>query len=360
MTPKIAILGTVGIPASYGGFETLAQNLVHYHADHGVTAELTVYCSANAYPDRSPTYSSARLRYVPFDANGPQSIPYDVWSLFDAVRNGATTILLLGVSGALILPLIRLFSRARIVVNIDGIEWKREKWKGLAKCILRWSESAAVCWAHEVIADNPAVAEHVRANYGVDCHVIAYGGDHALAALPNSASELGLPKNFALALCRIEPENNVLMILDAFARKSDLPLIFIGNWDKSAFGRELKQRFASVSHLHLLEPIYDLGLLRTLREQALVYIHGHSAGGTNPSLVEMMHFGLPVLAYNCVFNSFTTEGKARYFNDSDELRRIVDSLSMPQMKAIGAEMFRIAQLRYTWAKIGQAYFDLLL
>jgi len=151
----------------------------------------------------------------------------------------------------------------------------------------------------------------------------------------------------------------VTMILEAFAQKSDMSLVFVGNWNNSDFGHKLKQRYETLAHLYLLDPIYDIGVLRTIRSNAALYVHGHSAGGTNPSLVEMMHFGLPVLAYDCIYNRSTTEGKAVFFNDADDLKEKVNALTETQMKVIGTEMLDIAQRRYTWDEIGRLYFELL-
>ena len=167
-----------------------------------------------------------------------------------------------------------------------------------------------------------------------------------------------LPERYAFALCRIEPENNVATILEAFALSTAMPLIFVGNWNNSAFSRELKQRYAKHAHLHLLDPIYDVGILRTLRGNAAIYVHGHSAGGTNPSLVEMMHFGLPILAFDCIFNRYTTEDCAIYFKDIDSLRLALNTLNFSDSSQIGSNMRRIALERYTWDTIGRAYFEL--
>lgn len=355
---RIAILGTVGVPGNYGGFETLAQNLVAFHGSAGQGSALCVYCSAKAFPAKPETYGTARLRYIGLEANGPQSIPYDAISLFDAVRRGDNRLLLLGVSGALVLPLLRLVSRARIVTNIDGIEWKREKWKGLAKLILRASEWAAVRFSHRVIADNQAIADYVIASYGTPCEIIPYGGDHALDAEPDWAAVTGLPENYALALCRIEPENNVAMILEAFAGL-DTPLVFVGNWDKSNYGRDLKARYKEHPTITIHDPVYEPRGLRAIRDGASIYVHGHSAGGTNPSLVEMMHFGVPVLAHGCSFNRHSTEGKARYFESAAELAEQLHNLDTGDADRIGADMREIAQRKYTWDKIGKAYFDLI-
>jgi len=356
---KIAIVGTTGVPGNYGGFETLAENLVRFHHENVRGGRLSVYCSAQAFDTRPSQYLGADLRYINLNANGPQSIPYDILSLFDAVWRRTDVIVLLGVSGALALPLIRAVSRARILTNIDGIEWKREKWHGLARLILRWSERAAVRWSHAVIADNAAIAEHVRARYGVDCRVIAYGGDHALATEPVADPALKLPSGYALALCRIEPENNVAMILQSFARMPERDLVFVGNWDKSAYGRELRARFGDHCNLYLIDPVYDAGRLRWIRDGASAYVHGHSAGGTNPSLVEMMHFGIPVFAHGCAFNRHTTEDKASYFKNAAALIWEVEGMTDTRASEIGQSMQEIAQRRYTWDHVGRAYFELV-
>lgn len=355
--PRVAIIGTVGLPAAYSGFETLAEHLVRYNESEGEPLALTVYCSARHFENRPTSYHGATLRYVDLDANNASSLLYDAVTMASAIRYGVDTILLLGVSGAWALPLVRLFSRARIVTNIDGVEWRREKWRGVAKWVLRASEWLAVRWSHAVIADNGAIVDHVRKSYGRHSHLIAYGGDHALATPATPFP--GLPEHYALALCRIEPENNIHLILEAFADKAALPLVFIGNWDRSTYGRTLKQRFASCDRIQILDPIYETAPLRTIRERATVYVHGHSAGGTNPSLVEMMHFGKPILAFDCVFNRQSTENAALFFKDSNELRQAVAATVADGGSACGEQMADIARKRYTWDKVGLAYLQLL-
>jgi glycosyltransferase involved in cell wall biosynthesis len=357
---KVAIIGTVGVPAGYSGFETLAENLVRYYNAIGIDCKLTVYCSALRYSERRPFYLGAKLIYLPLDANGMSSIFYDIWSMLSAAWHRTDVILVLGVSGAWFFPLLRLTSRVKIVTNIDGIEWQREKWSGLAKWFLRWSEWAAVRFSHEVIADNRGITEHVQNAYGRSCHEIAYGGDHAKlnAALPFVGTTL--PERYALALCRIEPENNVTMILEAFSNQTELALVFIGNWSNSEFGVKTRERFIDVENIILLDPIYDSGILRSIRETASVYVHGHAAGGTNPSLVEIMHFGIPVAAFDCNFNRYSTENCAAYFSSVDSLRMVIDLILSNNGSLIGSEMVRIAKAKYMWISIAQQYFDLLL
>ncbi len=355
---KIALIGTVGVPGRYGGFETLAENLVKFRKRDGRSTELTVWCSARDTLEHPTTFEGANLRYVRLRANGMQSIPYDVLGLWQAVRSGHDCVLVLGVSGALALPVMRLISRARIITNIDGIEWKRRKWKGIARWVLRASERAAVRFSHEVIADNQAIADYVQDRYGAKCHVIAYGGDHALIHSEMVETTAGLPERYALALCRIEPENNAHVILEAFSRR-ETPLVFVGNWENSAYGRELKARYRDRPNLHLLDPVYEQDKLYALRARASVYVHGHSAGGTNPSLVEMMHFGIPVFAYDCAFNRHSTEDKALYFGTASELTELLPELDTVAATRIGADMCDVARRRYTWDEVGAAYFHLL-
>lgn len=354
---RIAIVGTVGLPANYGGFETLAENLVKFHDASSSPDSITVYCSSKNYPTKPRTYLSAQLKYVPLNANGLQSVPYDIVSLFSAVWNRSDVILLLGVSGAISLPLIRLFSSARIITNIDGLEWRREKWTGFAKQFLRFSEKMAVRFSHQIITDNQAITEYVKHSYGVNSHVIAYGGDHALT-LGVEVDEHSLPENYAFSVCRIEPENNVHMIIAAFFKLNSHTLVMVGNWNNCEYGRALHKKYATCDNIFLLDPIYDLGKLKTLRSRALFYIHGHSAGGTNPSLVEAMHFEKPVLAFDCNFNHHTTEGQAYFFKNSEELQHLIKTIDLDDANKMAKQMLEIAERRYTWYIVAQQYFTL--
>lgn len=355
---KIAIAGCVGIPAKYGGFETLAENLALYAKENAKDFDIYVYCSGKSYPEKVDRFAGARLIYVPLRANGAASILYDVCSLIDAAVRGIDDVLLLGHGGSFALPLLKAISPIRVLTNIDGIEWQREKWSRLARFILRLSESFAIRHSDVVIADNEAIREYVARDFAKECAVIPYGGDHALNAQPNVSLTAELPRTYALALCRIEPENNVELILRAFSRL-EYPLVFVGNWDGSEYGRGLKAKYQDHENIVIHDPVYEPAKLRAFRDAAGLYVHGHSAGGTNPSLVEMMHFGIPVLAHGCDFNRFTTEGKAYYFMSEDELIRGLSELTEDEKLKNGKDMTEIARRRYTWDRVGEAYFDLL-
>ena len=176
---RIAIVGTQGVPAKYGGFETLAENLITHR--HSPDIAYTVYCSTKDSPRRLSSYQGADLTYIPFlHANGIQSIPYDILSLIHCILKGYDTLLILGVSGCIFLPLLRLFYRKKLIVNIDGLEHKRDKWGKFAKWFLRVSEAMAVKYADTIIADNKGIQEYVMETYHKPSVLITYGGDHVI------------------------------------------------------------------------------------------------------------------------------------------------------------------------------------
>lgn len=344
---KVAVVGTVGLPACYGGFESLVENLT-YNKSEGIS--YTVFCSNKVLDDKVVQHNGADLLYLPLNANGIQSIPYDVFSLIKCWSLKPDTVLILGVSGCIFLPVFKWFSKAKVITNIDGLEWKRDKWGTWARKFLKLSESIAVKYSDTVITDNKAITDYVNSEYGVSSITIAYGGDHAIRSVTVNKPDY----DYSLGLCRIEPENNVEMILEAFS-KTNQRLKFVGNWNSSEFGRSLRQKYTSYNNLELLDPVYDLDELYKLRKNCTFYLHGHSAGGTNPSLVEMMHFGVPILAFDCNFNRYSTEDKAHYFVDSNSLTQLINSLSLEELTANSEMMKIVAQKRYTWNEVTRMY-----
>ena len=344
---RVLLVGTVASPACYGGFETLVEYLAAEK-----NSDITVYCSGKTYNQQSrrSTYKNARLVYLPFKANGLHSVVYDIVSLFYSAFKKADSVLILGVSGCLILPIFKIFSSARIVTNIDGLEWKRVKWGRAARVFLRFSEKMAVKFSDVIISDNQAIADYVKTEYNVESEVIAYGGDHAFPEnMPIT------DKGYAFALCRIEPENNVAMILQAFS-EVDKKLIFVGNWKNSAFGQNLFRQYSSYPNITLLDPIYDLNQLAELRAGCSLYVHGHSAGGTNPSLVELMHFGKKIYCFDCNYNRASTENRADYFSDKNQ---IIELLLHDTSGHENPTMAEIAKRRYTWDKVREQYYKIL-
>ena len=360
-TPRIAIIGTVGLPAKYGGFETLVEQLIpHIENDF----DITVYCSSKFYKkeERKSYHGKAKLKYLPFKANGIQSIPYDILSIFHAAFK-SDMLLILGVSGCLVLPFVKFFTRKKVFVNIDGIEWKRNKWNYFIKTFLRYSEIFAVETAEAIITDNQVITDYMETAYNYKSHLIEYGGDQAqYVPVTNNAiiDYHFLSSKYAFTVCRIEPENHIHMILDAMSQQTQLQLVIIGNWKNSEYGIGLKEKYGNIEHIHLLDPIYELEVLNRIRSNCYVYLHGHSAGGTNPSLVEAMNLGLPIVAYDVMYNKETTEKKAVYFNNTNELMEIINQLDDTTRKNLADKMLEIAKRRYTWEVIANKYKTMLL
>jgi glycosyltransferase involved in cell wall biosynthesis len=358
--PRVAIIGTTGLPARYGGFETLAHHMVDQLKDN---FQFTVYCSDKYFARRGKRknyYNGARLKYLPFNANGYQSIIYDIFSMFHAIRH-SDVLVVLGVSGAILFPLLRLISSKPIIVNIDGQEWRRPKWNRFVSAFLKFSEACAVKFAHEVIGDNEKIVDYVKKEYGrKNTQLIEYGADHTHQVSIDDRARLAynfLNKPYAFSVCRIEPENNIHIILDAFAETPSETIVFVGLWNHSHYGIDLKEYYSRFENIHLLDPIYEQEKLDVLRSNAALYIHGHSAGGTNPSLVEAMYLSLPVFAFDVDFNRVTTENAAHYFVSTDELVAMLKGIDSDERQETGRRLSAIAHRRYIWKNIAGAYYN---
>jgi glycosyltransferase involved in cell wall biosynthesis len=348
---KISIVGSAGVPARYGGFETLAENLVKRRTDNNI--EYTVFCSAKLYPKKEKKYFSAKLNYIYINANRKSSIIYDLICMLFSLRSDI--MLILGISGSIFLPLIKLTYRGKIITNIDGIEWKREKWNKNARNFLRVSERFAVKYSDVVIGDNQEIINYVNKTYKKDAFFIEYGSD-TIHEKQNKILEYSfIKKPYAISVCRIEPENNIHLILEAFSRQDKISLIIVGNWKGNKYGLALFEKYKEYAHIHLMEPIYDTEKINFLRSCALVYAHGHSAGGTNPSLVEAMHSCLPIFAFDCVYNRNTTENQCIYWSTVDELYTNIIQYKESQLNEIKMNMKLIAEKRFMWNIIVSKY-----
>ena len=357
MKKKIAIIGTQGVPAKYGGFETLVENLLGVNCPDNI--HYTVFCSSSDYKNKIPTYKNATLKYIPLHANGYQSILYDIISMIRCIGK-YDTLLILGVSGCIFLPILRLFYRKKIIVNIDGLEHRRNKWGKYTKKFLKLSEKIAIKYANVIVTDNKGIQDYAKEEYKINSEMIAYGGDHVLCEISKNESydilsSYKIAKNeYSFSVCRIEPENNVHIILSAFEQTNE-KIVFVGNWMANDYGKKLFEKYQNSSNIKLLSPIYDIKILNVFRSNCRFYLHGHSAGGTNPSLVEAMFFGKPIFAYDVIYNKETTEYKANYFSDINELSDLLSSCSFEE-NAIA--MKSIAHKRYKWNFIANQYINL--
>ncbi len=353
---KVAIIGTAGVPGRYGGFETLAHHLV-LQLNHSYA--LTVYNSKKTYPkgQRPASWEGAKLIYLPFSANGFQSIIYDAISIIHALFF-ADILIVLGVSGGIFMPLVRLFRNKKVIVNIDGLEWRRDKWSKPIKAFLHFSEKMAVRFSNATITDNAGIKRYTGRYYKTTSIQIEYGADHVIHKKLGNDTLKRFPflkNDYAFCLARIEPENNTHLILDAFSRLPEKQLVFIGNWDISPYGKNLKEKYSRFENIHILDPIYEQEPLDEIRSNCKIYIHGHSAGGTNPSLVEAMRLKLPVFSFDVSFNRATTQEQAIFFKDADDLILKIRNTDDPMLETVANKLEKIARKRYTWALIASKY-----
>lgn len=354
---RVSIIGTAGIPAAYGGFETLAENLVRYKRG---PINYTVFCSGRRGKEQPQMHNGARLKYLPISANGMSSVIYDFISMIFSLKQDV--LLVLGVSGCLLLPFFRLLYRGIIITNIDGIEWKRQKWSAFARMVLRCAEMLAIRFSDTIIADNSEIQCYVYTTYRHHSCLIEYGSDHFTTTIlkPDTEKFPFLLDRYAVVVCRIEPENNIHLILESFSKIQTCQLVAIGNWSNNQYSKRLYNQYNNHLNIKLLPPIYIANEINTIRSNAVCYIHGHSAGGTNPSLVEAMSLGLPVFAYDCAYNRATTENSASYWSSSMDLERLLESIDVDRNNYMGLKLKAIAQRRYRWDTIVDKYEEIFM
>lgn len=346
---RIAVVGTRGVPGRYGGFETLAEQLAcHLDADQ---VRLTLYGERAAYSkdEREGGFCGHDRAFMPFAASGMQSMIHDALQLGHAAFvERQRNILVLGTSCAWLMPIVRLLRpHTRLVCNIDGLEWRRDKFGSFARWVLKGLEKLAVWSSDVIIADNDALVPIVREIHQVEPAMIAYGADHVKVLGAGEPASGG----HVLAIARIEPENNAAMILEA-VRQAQQSMVFIGNWTATAYGRSLAETYGGQPGITLRPAVYDQDVLAGIRAGATAYLHGHSVGGTNPSLVEAIFHSPRILAFDCPFNRATLDNEGAYFRTAEELAQLLRDTGSGFIPEASRERLR---QRYKWSTITAQY-----
>jgi glycosyltransferase involved in cell wall biosynthesis len=343
----IAFIGTAGIPNRYGGFEAFVEQCaVHLARD----CDLLVTCDSHLYEDRSADFRGVRRIFVPIRANAAWSVLHDLFAFLRVFRR-SSAIVVLGVSGGIWFPFFRLccaITGKRLVVNIDGVEWRRFKYSAARRAFLKLSDVIAQLFAHRVVYDNPALAPFMCSLSLAKARCIPYSGDHVVRN-----RGIGMRPRTALTICRIEPENNIELLLEGALASRLSHYVIVGNWNSSIFGRRLRARYGRNSRLELRDPLYDATALGMLRESCAIYLHGHSVGGTNPSLVEMMFYDCDILCFDCPFNRHTARHRATYFADATELAAKIDAAIDSPGRYESTDL-----LQYTVSRIAAQYRDI--
>jgi glycosyltransferase involved in cell wall biosynthesis len=358
-------MGTRGVPAQHGGFETAVEEIGRRLVQRGY--EVTVYCRN---PGQQITeYEGMRLINVPAIRNRfAETLNHTALSSAHAIiKDRPDVCLLLNAGNAPLLPALHA-ARIPTAIHLDGLESRREKWRGAGARYYKWAEKVAVKNGTAVIADAQGIADHIEREYGRRCVVISYGAD-IIYPESNRLSEVGVvARDYHLVVARLEPENHVLEAVHAYRVSEETrPLVVVGSTPYSQWYADKVHEAAQGSPLiKFTGPIYDRELLDQLYGHARTYIHGHSVGGTNPSLLRAMGAGAPVLAFDCEFNREVTANNAFFWSDADQLTVLFDdvasgedeftheSMDLELRRFADACRTRIAE-HYQWDQITDQY-----
>ena len=356
---KIAILGTRGIPNHYGGFEQFAEFFSVYLVQKGHE----VYCyNSHNHKFQEKTFKGVNLIHI----HDPEykygtfgQFIYDYNCIIDSRKRNFDIILQLGYTSNSIWFFL-MPKKAINIINMDGLEWKRSKYSKPVQQFLKFAERLAAISGDYLVADSLGIQKFLKQRYNKESTYIAYGA-HVFNN-PNEAilEEYKVEKNnFNMIMARFEPENNLDMVLEGVAINSEdkTPILVIGNHN-TKHGEYLKNKFKTNQNIRFLGGIYNIEHLDNLRYFSNLYFHGHSVGGTNPSLLEAMASQALVIAHDNDFNKGVLQENAYYFGNSQEVKNIlekikkIDNLPMVQNNYIAIEK------NFNWNKINDEYLQL--
>jgi len=358
---RIAILGTRGIPNLYGGFEEFAQNLSVGLKEKG--HEVYVYNSSE-HEYKCSSYNNVKIinKYCPESKIGSSAhFIYDFLSCLDASIRQFDIIYNLGYQSAA--PGIFIFrilkSKSIWITNMDGLEWKRQKWSKSIKWLTKKMEALAVNSSSHLVSDNLGIQEYFKKEYNKNSSFIAYGANIYSNFKTEFLDSYNLNKdNYYLIVSRLEPENNISTILDGFVKSnSKFDFIVIGNHN-SKYGEYLKLRYSEKKQIRFIGGVYEKERLNSIRKYSKLYFHGHTVGGTNPSLIEAMALRCKIISHKNQFNKSVLKDFGNYFETSDDISKLIlkdlnDSLEFNTQKAVEE-----IKENYNWEKIVNQHIDL--
>ena len=359
---KLIILGTRGVPARHGGFETFAEKLSLFLVAQGW--HVTVYCQEDGGGEAwESTWQSVRRVHIPVNRGGAAGTVIFDWKATKRALSESGLFLTLGYNTAVFNWMQRVKGQTN-VINMDGIEWRRDKWGFIAKTWF-WLNERAGCWiGNHLVADHPKIKEHLATRVRADkITMIPYGGDEVLSADAGLLSRYGVePGKFSVIIARPEPENSFLEMVRAFSKtQRDHKLVVLGNFtpEANAFHRQVMD--AAGDEVLFPGAIYEASVVQALRFFSRFYLHGHRVGGTNPSLVEALGAGCAVVAHDNHFNRWVAGPEAAYFKDEVECAQLFDRLltddaAVERMRAASRAVFNE---RFTWDKVLREYEELL-
>ena len=360
-SPALRILGTRGLPAAHGGFETFAEHLALHLVDRGW--KVTVYCQVEEGSSTvEDDWRGVRRIKIPVAVKGPTaSVRFDWLATRHAAAAGEPC-LTLGYNTAAFCSWLRIKNIPN-VINMDGIEWRRAKWGRVPKAWF-WMNDWAGCWLGDhLVADHPDIKRHLETRVRASrISVIPYGADDIRSAPVEPVAALGLTAGgYMSVVARPEPENSLLEIVTGFSRKPrGCKLVVLGKYDQAV---PYQRAVLAAAGPEVLFPgaIYDKLVVSALRFHSMAYVHGHQVGGTNPSLVEALGAGNAVIAHDNRFNRWVAGPGAVYFTDADAFDRQLDLLLQEpaRLQAMRAASRARHQAAFRWDTVLSAYEDLL-
>lgn len=351
---KVAIIGTNGLPANYGGFETLVSNI---HQTIAETHEVTIYCSKKS-PRVSRYIGRTRLIRIPLSANGWQSFLYDFISITHSLFY-ADTLIILGLSGGLALPLLHLFPR-KVLYNPGGVETSKVRGLKLTgkleSYIKTIFDQGFFRFSDKIILDNEAFFDSL-ALYTDKLRLIEYGGEEIST---ENIIKWDCPfDSYDISVSRAQEDMNLHLVLEAYS-KCARNLVMISNWTTSDYGQDLWSKYyGKFVNIFLHDAVYDKAKLNAMRMGASLYVHSHMLCGTAPSLVEAMSLHLGIICFDVPTNRYTTEEKAIYFNSTEDLVLKLSGIEDTRIELIKESMKEIADRRYSWKLIAEKYLELI-
>ena len=352
---KIAILGTRGIPNYYGGFEQFAEYFSAYAVNKG--HEVYVYNSHN-HPYQEKMFKGVHIihQYDPeYKVGTFGQFIYDFNCIRDIRKRNFDIILQLGYTSSSVW-FFMLPKKALTITNMDGLEWKRSKYSRPVRQFLKFAERLAAISSDYLVADSLGIQSFLKKKYNKESVYIAYGAYPFDAPDENVLKEYNVQKQaFNMVMARFEPENNIDMVLEGVVLSNDTTPILVVGKHETKYGAYLKAKFKDYPHIRFMGGIYNIDHLNSLRYYSNIYFHGHSVGGTNPSLLEAMASGALIASHNNDFNRGVLKSNAYYFANPREVATLLTTLNKDDNQQLIKNNFEAIKNDFNWEKINGDY-----
>jgi glycosyltransferase involved in cell wall biosynthesis len=354
---RIAILGTRGIPANYGGFETFADELSRRLVERG--HDVTVYCRSH-YVDRDlKDYNGVHLTVLPTVRHKYlDTVIHTFLSAVSASTKRFDVVLICNAANSPFIPILT-WTGTPVAINVDGLERKRKKWNWLGRAYYRLAERSSVWLASEVVTDARAIQEYYLSEYKKPSTMIAYGAEVERQMAPEVVANYGVePEKYFLYVSRLEPENNAAMVVEAFRQvKTDLKLVIVGDAPYATEYKKLIKELAADDARIIFTGFVFGSDYKTLQQNAYAYIHATEVGGTHPALIEAMGFGNCVLCLSTTENDEVAGDAAIFFESAGELAAELQQISddPSSVESYRQKARERARSNYSWDAVTDEY-----